>query len=291
MNKFWNWVKNEDTGQRELSLCGTIAEESWFDDDITPAAFKAELLAGEGPIRVRINSPGGDTIAASQIYTMLMEYPFDVTVEIDGMAASAASVIAMAGTKVCMSPTALMMIHKPWTMAMGNADDLFQTITMLDEVEEGIISAYEIKTGLSRAKIAHLMENETWMNAYKALELGFCDEVLFNEGTPAATDAYSFSSRMAEMHLMNLLKQKMPENDEQKQGKTAQNETETPSMPESVSDEEKQKEALMPVSDAAVQNPENEPDTPEAENIPQSQPVSDRISVIDTDIRLEYLRF
>ena len=86
-----------------------IAEESWFADDVTPAMFKEELYSGDGPITLHINSPGGDCIAASQIYTMLMEYPHDVTVQIDGMAASAASVIAMAGTRVQMSPTSMMM--------------------------------------------------------------------------------------------------------------------------------------------------------------------------------------
>ena len=112
MNKFWNWVRNSDES-RTLYLNGTIAEESWFDDDITPAAFKAELLAGEGDITVWINSPGGDCVAASQIYSMLMDYKGAVTVKIDGIAASAASVIAMAGTTVLMAPTALMMVHMP----------------------------------------------------------------------------------------------------------------------------------------------------------------------------------
>lgn len=95
MNKFWNWVRNSDES-RTLYLNGTIAEESWFDDDVTPAAFKAELLSGEGDITVWINSPGGDCVAASQIYSMLMDYKGAVTVKIDGIAASAASVIAMA---------------------------------------------------------------------------------------------------------------------------------------------------------------------------------------------------
>ena len=104
MEKFWKWkqhrIRNEDTGEdvtvRELDLYGTIAEESWFDDDITPAMFRDELFAGGGPVIVWINSPGGDCIAASQIYTMLMDYKGDVTVKIDGIAASTASVIAMA---------------------------------------------------------------------------------------------------------------------------------------------------------------------------------------------------
>lgn len=121
MKKFWNWVRDEDTQSRTLYLNGAIAEESWFDDDITPAAFKAELMSGEGDIVVWINSPGGDCIAASQIYNMLMDYKGNVTIKIDGIAASAASVIAMAGTEVLMSPTSLMMIHNPFTIAIAIA--------------------------------------------------------------------------------------------------------------------------------------------------------------------------
>ena len=112
--KFWKWTNeslNEPNETRNLELYGTIAETSWFDDDITPQMFKDELFQGKGPVTIWINSPGGDCIAASQIYTMLMEYPGEVTVKIDGLAASAASVIAMAGSKVFMAPTAMMMIH------------------------------------------------------------------------------------------------------------------------------------------------------------------------------------
>ena len=111
---FWNWVRDEtEPESRTLYLNGTIAEESWFSDEVTPAVFKSDLLSGNGPITVWINSPGGDCVAAAQIYNMLMDYPQDVTVKIDGIAASAASVIAMAGTRVLMSPTSLLMIHNP----------------------------------------------------------------------------------------------------------------------------------------------------------------------------------
>ena len=151
MKKFWNWTKN-DAGERTLYLEGAIAEESWFEDEITPAAFKAELLAGSGPITLRISSPGGDCVAASRIYTMLMDYPADVTVKIDGIAASAASVVAMAGTKVCMSPSSLMMIHNPLTIAMGDSEEMRKAMHLLDEVKESIINAYEIKTGLPRMR-------------------------------------------------------------------------------------------------------------------------------------------
>lgn len=192
MNKFWNWVRNEDG--RTLYLDGVIAEESWFDDDITPAAFKAELMSGDGEITVWINSPGGDCIAASQIYCMLLDYPGEVTVKIDGIAASAASVIAMAGTMVLMAPTALMMVHNPLTVAMGNTEEMKKAIAMLDEVKESIINAYEIKTGLSRARLSHLMDAETWLSAHKAVELGFADDILFGEKKDPVpeTEGYAF---------------------------------------------------------------------------------------------------
>lgn len=131
--------------------------ESWFDDDVTPQLFKDELNSGTGNITVWINSPGGDCVAAAQIYNMLMDYKGNVTVKIDGIAASAASVIAMAGTEVLMSPVSTMMIHNPATVAMGDHNEMQKAIEMLNEVKESIINAYEIKTGLSRAKLSHLM--------------------------------------------------------------------------------------------------------------------------------------
>ena len=128
---------------------------------------------------VWINSPGGDCVAAAQIYNMLKEYNGNVTIKIDGIAASAASVIAMAGTTVLMSPVSMLMIHNPATFAFGDAGEMQKAIEMLDEVKESIINAYQLRTGMSRAKISHLMDSETWMNAYKAVELGFADDILF----------------------------------------------------------------------------------------------------------------
>lgn len=183
---------------RTLFLNGTIAEESWFDDDITPVLFKEELLSGSGDITVWINSPGGDCVAAAQIYNMLMDYKGNVTVKIDGIAASAASVIAMAGTKVMVSPVSMLMIHNPATMAFGDSAEMQKAIAMLEEVKESIINAYEIKTGLSRAKISHLMDAETWMNANMAIELGFADEIIKRDtqdeadiAQPAASASFS----------------------------------------------------------------------------------------------------
>ena len=207
MKQFWDWVKDETTESRTLYLNGAIAEESWFDDDVTPQAFKADLFAGEGDITIWLNSPGGDCIAASQIYAMLMDYRGNVTVKIDGIAASAASVIAMAGTKVMMAPTALMMIHNPLTVAIGDSEEMQKAIAMLDEVKESIINAYEIKTGQSRAKISHLMDAETWLNANKAIELGFADGILEDEKKRLQPEdvTYAFSRRAVTNSLLNKL--------------------------------------------------------------------------------------
>ncbi len=206
--KFWRWknqADGEEAAERVLELYGTIAEESWFDDDITPAQFRDELFSGTGDVVIWLNSPGGDCVAASQIYAMLMDYPGNVTVKIDGIAASAASVIAMAGTSVLMAPTAMMMIHNPATIAMGDHEDMRKAIEMLDEVKESIINAYEIRTGLSRAKISHMMDATTWMNANKAIELGFADDILTDEKLNADMPAFAFSDSAVERTLINKL--------------------------------------------------------------------------------------
>jgi len=173
-------VRNADE-ERTLYLNGPIAEETWWGDEVTPKLFKSELLAGAGNITVWINSPGGDVFAAAQIYNMLMDYAGKVTVKIDGLAASAASVIAMAGGDVYMSPVSMLMIHNPSTIAIGDSEEMLRAKALLDEVKESIINAYELKSGLSRVKLSHLMDAESWMNAKKAVELGFADKILFTE--------------------------------------------------------------------------------------------------------------
>ena len=186
MKKFWNWIKDSDE-TRTLRLEGPIDEESFWGDEITPQMFRDELNAGEGDVTVWINSPGGNVFAAAEIYTMLKDYKGSITVKIDAIAASAASVVAMAGDVVQMSPVAMLMIHDPSTVAMGNTKDMEKAIEVLNEVKESIINAYASKSGLSHARIANLMSNETWMNAKKAVELGFADEVLF-EAKQKASD-------------------------------------------------------------------------------------------------------
>ena len=207
--KFWDWTNSKD--ERVLRIDGVIAEESWLDDKITPKQFKSELMSGSGDITLWINSPGGDVFAASQIYNMLMDYKENVTVKIDGLAASAASVIAMSGTKVLMSPVSQIMIHNPMTVAIGNADEMSKAIDMLSEIKESIINAYELKTNLPRDEISKMMDSETWMNARKAVELGFADEIMYTEkdqNSEKISNSYIFSRMAVTNKLIDKLKSK-----------------------------------------------------------------------------------
>ena len=224
MNKFWKWrtgkttnALGEETTVRELVLQGIIAEESWFGDEATPAAFKEELNSGKGDITVWINSPGGDCFAAAQIYNMLQNYKGKVTIKIDGLAASAASVIAMSGDEVLMSPVAMMMIHNPATSAFGDHVEFEKVIEMLDGVKDSIINAYHIKSGISRKKLSLMMDAETWMDATKAKELGFVDDIIGKkvgmdkneeeEIGENASQAVLFSRKVQNLTLINKLEE------------------------------------------------------------------------------------
>jgi ATP-dependent Clp protease protease subunit len=180
-NKFYNFARDENTGGRELFIDGEISSELWFGDEITPRDFKEQLFEGNGNITIWISSPGGDVIAASEIYSMLRDYQGEITVKIYGMAASAATVISMAGDKILMSPTALFLIHNPWTIAVGDKSEMQKAGATLDAVKESIINAYELKTGLPRSKISRLMDLEQPMDANYAIALGFVDGIIETE--------------------------------------------------------------------------------------------------------------
>jgi ATP-dependent Clp protease protease subunit len=215
MKKFWNWI-HDDGGGRVLRLEGPIDSENFWGDEVTPQMFREDLEAEDGDVTVWINSPGGNVFAAAEIYTMLKDYAGKVTVKVASLAASAASVVAMAGDTVQMSPTALLMLHDPSTVAMGNARDMEKAIAALNEVKESIVNAYAAKSGLRRGRIADLMSEETWLNAKKAVELGFADEVLYDgkkpeeDEEPEKTDALPveaqlFSTRVMDMAILDRL--------------------------------------------------------------------------------------
>ena len=211
--KFWNWVRN-DNEDRILILNGEISNETWYGDEITPQIFRSELNSGQGKVTVWINSPGGDCFAAAQIYNMLMEYSGPVDVHIDGIAASAASVIAMAGNHVAISPVGMMMIHNPATVSIGDEREMKKAMEMLSEVKESIINAYELKTGLPRKQLSNMMNAESWMNAKKALELGFADSILYDgDDEGDEPEGMIFSRAAVTNSLLNKLKAQVPKPD------------------------------------------------------------------------------
>lgn len=178
---FWRVVDaaESDSGETEIEFYGHISEYSWWEDDITPAKFRAELAnLGNRPITVRIHSGGGDVYAASAIRSMLIDYPGRVTTRIDGLCASAATYIAMAGDLVKMQDSAYFMIHNPWMITWGDEGDLKKAAEFLGTIKKGIVETYTGKTKLSEEKISKMMDKETWMTAQEAKELGFVDEVV-----------------------------------------------------------------------------------------------------------------
>jgi ATP-dependent Clp protease protease subunit len=190
MWKFINKAATETEPESvELRIEGDIVDDddAWLYEWMgikatTPNEFKAELKNYEGmPVTVWIDSYGGSVFAAAGIYNALMEHKGAVTVKIDGKAMSAASIIAMAGGKIMMSPAAIIMIHNPLTEAYGYASDLRKTADVLDEVKEAIMNAYQVKTGRSRNKLSQMMDDESWMSARTAIKEGFADEMLYTD--------------------------------------------------------------------------------------------------------------
>ena len=183
---FWKFRNTADGEELEMELYGYISEYSWFDDDVTPEMFKNDLIknGAGGPITIRMNSYGGDVIAASLMNTIIKDYPGRVTVQIDGVAASAATVVAVAGDVIKMQETAYFMIHDPlavFFLAALNIEELTRMANSLQAVKEGIVNSYESRTGLSRSRLSKLMTDETWMDAQKAVDLGFVDEIIKGE--------------------------------------------------------------------------------------------------------------
>lgn len=189
MNKFWNWTKDAGTGERVLRLDGMITDDEWLADIFdskTAKQFKTELNAGTGDITVWINSEGGDCFAAAQIYNALKDYRGKVRVLIDAVAFSAASMIAMSGDVVEISPVGLIMIHNPFSWTEGDSAEMRAAAHMLDEVKETIINAYELKTKLPRKKLSQMMDDETFLHAQAAIELGFADKIIGDENQQAS---------------------------------------------------------------------------------------------------------
>lgn len=284
MDKFWKWAKDEAGNESELLLEGVIASSSWWGDEVTPKAFKKELKQHTGDITVRINSPGGDVFAGVSIYNALVEHDGKVTVKVDALAASAASFVAMAGEEIIMLPGSMMMIHNPWTFAMGDKDELAKVVEMLEKTGDSIASIYVARTGKSEEEISELLAAETWMTAQEAVEMGFATEAQ-EPKKPTVSDSiknalsYASTVRNAVMQPAMSIKQKSdakeveevkdaPDTPKEPAKATTQ-EPETPDAPKA--DETKATEKAEPVVEAKQTNQPKENDMTEQEKIAAAQ--------------------
>lgn len=272
--KFWKWSNSVSSNNQELILDGPIASDTWWGDEVTPDLFREELKQHAGDLTVVINSPGGDVFAGLAIYNALVNHNGNVTVRVDGLAASIASVIAMAGDKIIMSPGSMIMIHRPSVYAAGTVDDMEKAKDVLMKIEEGITPIYAKRTGLSDEKIAELLEAETWMLADKAVELGFADEVSEapekqkqDEGVQNAMGmnfAFSMSAvKQADAKPMQSLVEQIKAKAEAEAAKAAEPAEETTTEPETKTDEPAAPEAAPeaePTDEAEQSEPEESTD-------------------------------
>ena len=240
-DKFWKFIKNEATETTpesvELRIQGDIVsdDDAWIYewlgmDCATPNAFRDELKQYDGQdITVWIDSYGGDVFAAAGIYNALKNHNGKITTKIDGKAMSAASVIAMAGDEVLMSPVAILMIHNPLSAVQGYASDMRKQADVLDSVKESIINAYQLKTNKSRNKISSMMDDETWMDANTAIKNGFADGMLYTdgEGDNPKNNVVNFCfSRLSIQNCANSSMKKLIEIEKEKNKHDSQNDNE-----------------------------------------------------------------
>ncbi|WP_071124828.1 head maturation protease, ClpP-related [Leptotrichia massiliensis] len=177
--KFWNVMKNDEEKSAELILYGSIGSDEYWDD-ISDKAFKQDIenLGDVENITLHINSPGGSVFSAVAIANTLKNHKAKITANIDGLAASAATIITSACDTVRMPKNALFMVHNPITFAYGNNQDMQKTLEMLNKVKNSIIETYLNKAKTDKETLSELMDNETWMSAEEAKEYGFVDEIL-----------------------------------------------------------------------------------------------------------------
>nr|DAS51665.1 MAG TPA: major capsid protein [Caudoviricetes sp.] len=274
--KFWKWSNSVSSNNQELILDGPIASDTWWGDEVTPDLFREELKQHAGDLTVVINSPGGDVFAGLAIYNALVNHNGNVTVRVDGLAASIASVIAMAGDKIIMSPGSMIMIHRPSVYAAGTVDDMEKAKDVLLKIEEGITPIYAKRTGLSDEKITELLEAETWMLADKAVELGFADEVSDapekqkqDEGVQNVMGmnfAFSMSAvKQADAKPMQSLVEQIKAKAEAETAKAAEPAEETTTEPETKTDEPAAPEAA-PEAEPADEAEQSAPDEPTDNN-------------------------
>ncbi|ABS33643.1 Clp protease ClpP [Clostridium botulinum] len=196
--KFWevkNSTENENIG--EAYIYGDIVSYKWDDTDTTAKSFKEDLdsLGDIDTLNIYINSPGGSVFQGQAIYNIIKRHKAKINIHVDGVAASIASVIAMAGNTIFMPKNSMMMIHNPWTFAYGNAKELRKQADDLDKIRESLIEAYLSKAGdkLSRETLIGIMDNETWLTAQECYDYGLCDELVEEKEIAASINTELFA--------------------------------------------------------------------------------------------------
>ena len=199
----------------QIDIYGDIGESFWAES-ISAVEVKAQLAEMSGDVTVRINSGGGDVFDGIAIYNLLEQYDGQVNVKVDALAASAASVIAMAGDTIEMADNALMMIHEPWTIALGTSTDFAKTAELLDKIRDSIVTTYQAKSELSTDEISAMMKEETWFSADEAISNGFATaktgvNAKFNNSIakPWMNKAPEIKEDKPDMSFINLQKRKL----------------------------------------------------------------------------------
>lgn len=193
-NKFWNFIPAAGNKPPELLLYGAISsQQSWWEDRVTPGKFNEELaaLGDVSEIIVRINSGGGDVFAANAIFTRLKDCSAKITVKIDGWAASAATIIAMAGDTIKIAKNGVFMIHDPAMTVWDTftAEDFEKMAEELKVIKQSIVNTYAMKSGRDAQDIEQLMSVETWWTGEDAVSNGFCDEIMFDDVSTAVENS------------------------------------------------------------------------------------------------------
>lgn len=187
----------------EVLLYGPISSSTWLGDEVTPKQFKADLdgLGEVDTIDLYINSEGGDVFAAQAIYSMLKRHPAAVHTHVDGLAASAASLVAMAGETITLPINAMLMLHSPWSLAMGNAQEFRKMADALDQIRESMIAVYSERSGKTHDEVVAILDAETWYTAEEAVAAGFADEVEGEKRIAAsiANDTLTINGRQVDL--------------------------------------------------------------------------------------------
>lgn len=198
-------IRALEKGDNVITMFDVIGEDFWSGGGITAKGVASQLRAiGDRPVEVQINSPGGDMFEGIAIYNVLREHPQPITVKIMGMAASAASIVAMAGDNIEIGAASFMMIHNCWVIAVGNRHDLQETADYLEPFDQAMVDLYAARTGQDAKQVAKWMDSETYMSGSQAIDRGFADALLSADKVTTDSDAQARDRQTNDLRAMEL---------------------------------------------------------------------------------------